>query len=143
MVATGVFWAFQLINLLSSLAMFLAPRRFHESLLKDPARAYAQLGFSPTAVEMVHNVIRGQGAALLAISVFLLVTGPSSRPSYLLIGIACTLTLLSHLGTAVHHLKSPLVMSVIGSISSMYPMLVINAVFAAAGFILYFRGLAP
>ena len=63
-----VFWTFQVINVPTAVGMFLFPRHFHQAMLKKPAAVYSALGFSPTAVAMLHNVLRGQGAALLAIS---------------------------------------------------------------------------
>jgi len=65
MSATTAHWVFQLINAPSALGLMLTPKRVHESMFADPPRVYKILGFSsPTAVEMVHNVLRGQGAAL-------------------------------------------------------------------------------
>jgi hypothetical protein len=123
---TIVFWAFNVINGLTALGMFLGPRRFHESTLVDPERAYQRMGFSPTAVEMVHNVIRGQGAALLAVSLFLILRGAADPSSYLLIALVCGLSLVAHIQTALHHLRSPTVMEAIGSIKPMYVILVVN-----------------
>lgn len=82
----AVFWVFQIINFSTALSMFLVPRRFHEAMLRQPQEFYARLGFSDTAVEMLHNVVRGQGAALLAISCALFYMGAGTPGSFLLIG---------------------------------------------------------
>lgn len=132
-----LFWAFQVINGLTALSMFLAPKTFHESMLKEPAKIYAKLGFSETAVEMLHNVIRGQGAALLAISAYLFALGSDERSAYLLIALACGLSLCAHIATARHHAKSPLVMEAIGSLGAMYPILAINTTFALLASAIY------
>lgn len=138
MIRSLIFWLFEIITGLSALAMFAQPRRVHESLVPDPGATYKKLGFSPLAVEMVHNVIRGQGAALLAISIFLVYLGPMHTGSFLLIAIASTLTLLSHLATARHHAGSPQVMAAIGSLRSLYALVAINAFFALMGTWLFF-----
>ena len=137
MLQTILFWAFQLINGLTALSMFFAPKKFHESMLKDPKTIYAKLGFSETAVEMLHNVIRGQGAALLAITIYLFVLGSGERSAYLLIALACALSLVAHIATTRHHAKSALVMDAIGSLGAMIPILAINAVVAALAAVIY------
>ena len=78
----AAFWVFQIINVATALGMFVAPRRFHESMLEHPQEVYAKLGFSGAAVEMLHNVIRGQGAALLAISCALFYLGSGARRAF-------------------------------------------------------------
>lgn len=132
-----VFWVFQLINAPTALGMFLTPGRFHETMIKNPEEAYRVLGFSPTAVEMLHNVIRGQGAALLAISIYLFFQGAAEVGSPLLIALTCGLSLVAHLGTMIHHLRSPVVMSALGTIRSMYGTLAINAVVGILALIAY------
>ena len=108
--------------------MSLNPRGFHESLFRNPQRVYQQLGFSDVAVEMLHNVIRGQGAALLAVSIFLWVAGSRQRSSYLLIALTCLLSVFAHLMTLQHHLNSPLVMEAIGGAGSLYVAISITSV---------------
>jgi hypothetical protein len=122
------FWSFQIINTLTGVGMSLNPRGFHEGLLRDPQRVYQQLGFSDVAVEMLHNVIRGQGVALLAISIFLWIVGPRERSSYLLISLTCALSVVAHLMTLRHHLSSPLVMEAIGGAESLYLAISITSI---------------
>lgn len=50
------FWSFQIINTLTGLLMSFFPKQFHESLFNNPQAVYANLGFSPVALEMLHNV---------------------------------------------------------------------------------------
>jgi hypothetical protein len=139
MIEIGLYALFQVINGISSLSMMAFPKRFHESLMKDPERVYQSLGFSPTAIGMLHNVIRGQGAALLSISLFMAFTGPHSKQTFLLMALAATLTLISHIMTAVHHARDAKVMAAIGSLKSLYPLLALNAIFAIGGFWIYFQ----
>ncbi|MEO5970602.1 MAG: hypothetical protein ABIQ95_11800 [Bdellovibrionia bacterium] len=129
-----IFWLFEILNGLTSLGMFFAPKRFHNSLFKNPQQAYQSMGFSSTAVEMVHNVIRGQGAALLAISVYLLIQGAEDARSYALIALTCTFSFVAHVFTARHHLKSPIVMAAIGAIKPLYGILIINLLVAVSAF---------
>ena len=126
----AVFWVFQIFNCLTALSMFLAPCRFHESMLKNPDDAYAKLGFSDTAVEMLHNVLRGQGAALLAISCALFYMGAGSRASFLSIGLTCGFSALAHVATMRHHLRSANVMDALGNINAIYPILGLNLALA-------------
>jgi len=58
------------------------PKQFHESLFKNPEAVYEKLGFSTIAVEMVHNIIRGQGAVLLAVSIFIWIERTKSQSVY-------------------------------------------------------------
>lgn len=133
-----VFWVFQVLNGLTSLAMAWTPATFHESLLpKPPQRTYQLLGFSPTAVEMVHNNIRGHGCALMTISVYLAIQGPDERLSYLLIGLTCLFAFISHSCTGIHHLGSPTVIAAVGSIKPLYNMLAVNAVVCVAAMYKY------
>jgi hypothetical protein len=127
MFAIIVFWIFQVINGLTALGMFFQPKKFHESTFKEPARVYRELGFSEVAVEMLHNVLRGQGAALLAISITLFYLGAASRASFVLIALTCGLSLIGHILTARHHLKSEAVMKALGGIQAMYVILILNA----------------
>jgi hypothetical protein len=124
----AAFWIFQVINTLTGVGMSLNPRGFHEGLLRDPQRVYQQLGFSDVAVEMLHNVIRGQGVALLAISIFLWIVGSRQRSSYLLIALTCLLSVVAHLMTLRHHLSSPLVMEAIGGAEPLYVALSITSI---------------
>lgn len=134
---TTTFWVFQIMNGLTSLAMVLAPRRFHESMLRAPEPTYLALGFSTIALEMLHNVIRGQGAALLAVSLYLFSLGPSQRSGFLLIGFVCFLSLLAHIATARHHLRSPEVMAALGTIRPMYGIFATNTVMTALAIVGY------
>ena len=139
MIAHIIFWLFQVLTLPSALAMVFATRKFHESMMKEPERAYKEIGFSPTAVEMVHNVIRGQGAALLAISFFLLYTGPHQKETFLLISIASFLTLISHIMTARHHMQSETVMKALGNdLRPMYFLLFVNAVMTVSASMVFY-----
>lgn len=140
MIGPAVFWLFQVLNGLTAIALSTVPKRFHETMIEDPERAYGRLGFSPTALEMLHNVLRGQGAALLAITVFLFYVGPSARQSYLLIGIACGLTLVAHVETLRHHRNSAVVRTAIKSLSAMYVMIAINLILSGAAFWVFFAG---
>ena len=138
--ANIIYWAFQLINGLTALAMVLAPKRFHESMFKNPSEVYVQLGFSETAVEMLHNVLRGQGSVLLAITCTLLYSGPGARTTFLLISLTCGLSLVAHIVTTQHHRKDPKVMAALGNMKAMIPILVVNLVFAIAGMIVFLWG---
>ncbi|KAK6497664.1 hypothetical protein TWF481_012069 [Arthrobotrys musiformis] len=137
--ASIFFYSFQAINGLSSASLFLAPKQSHESLFQEPQRAYDQLGFSPTAAEMLHNVLRGQAAALLSISTYLYSRGPKKADSFLLIGIAGAFTFVSQILTARHHVRNPQVMEALGSIKGIYPLLGLNLAFAAGGAWFYRR----
>lgn len=134
-----VFWLFQTLNTLTAASLFLTPRKAHESMFKDPARVYAELGFSATAVEMLHNVLRGQGAALMAVSVFLFVAGPENPLSFLLIALTCGFTMIAHIATARHHIRTPAVIKAIGSIGALFSMIAVNAVVASAALFAFLR----
>lgn len=114
------YWLFQAVNLPVALAMVLVPGSFHETLFKNPVNVYASLGFSPLAVEMLHTVLRGQGAALLAVSLFLLLRGGRQREAYLLIFLTTLCALGAHLATLHQHLDSPEVVLAIGDFSGLY-----------------------
>ncbi len=137
MLGPSVFWTFQGINSISALGMVVSPKHFHESLFPDPPRACKTLGFSETAVEMVHNVIRGQGAALLSISAFLFTLGPTDKASFLLIAFTCGSAALAHLLTMQHHRKSETVMKAVGSITPLYGMIALNLAIACSAAYLY------
>lgn len=124
----AAFWIFQVINTLTGVGMSLNPRGFHEGLLRDPQKVYQQLGFSDVAVEVLHNVIRGQGVALLAVSIFLWIVGSRQRSSYLLIALTCLLSVFAHVMTLQHHLSSPLVMEAIGGVESLYVAISITSI---------------
>lgn len=130
--ARSLFWSFQAINGFSAIALCIAPRRTHEATFRDPARVYQQLGFSPTAQEMLHNVLRGQGAAQLAISSYLAYLGPRNRSGYLLIALLCGYSGVAHIVNTRHHMNDANVRAAIGDdISSLYGIVLLNAVFGA------------
>lgn len=134
----AIFWIFQVSNGLTSLSMVTSPATFHEAMLpKPPQQTYKLLGFSPTAVEMVHNTIRGHGSALLAITLYLAAQGSADPLSYLLIGLTCVLSFVSHVCTAVHHIRSPAVMAAIGSIRPLYGILALNSIVGIPAFVTY------
>ena len=133
--ATAAFWVFQLINAPSALGLVLAPKRVHESMFADPPRAYEILGFSPTAVEMVHNVLRGQGAALLAISAYLFAIGPDDPGASLLIALTCGLSAVAHALTLRQHLGDARVREAIGSLGSLYGMIATNLAVGGVAFV--------
>jgi hypothetical protein len=133
------FWSFQIINSVAAFFMTFFPREFHESLFKDPEFVYAKLGFSPLAVEMTHNIIRGQGAVLLAVSIFLWIKGRKSNSAHLLISLVCLLSVYAHARTLVHHLKTTAVGTAIGSFEGLYITLVITAAVGVLNAIVYFR----
>ncbi len=138
----GTYWIFQILNTVTALGLFIAPRAFHESLFAEPQRVYALLGFSDTALSMLHNVLRGQGAALLAVSLFLFVGRAQSRRAFLLIALVCGLALIAHLGTLHHHLQSEIVRQAVGGLNSLYGMIAVNALIAL-GALWTYRRLRP
>ena len=133
------FWTFQIINTATACFMTFIPKQFHESLFQNPEVVYEKLGFSGTAVEMLHNVIRGHGAVLLAVSIFIWLEGMKSRSVYLLIALVCTLSVYAHVMTLAQHLRSDAILSAIGSLGSMYVTLSITAVVGILNFAAYFR----
>lgn len=140
MLAYLVYWTFQVVNGLASLGMSLSPQKTHESLFANPQQAYSLLGFSSaTAVEMVHNVLRGQGVALLAVSVYLFVAqGPQDPNSFLLIALVCGFSALAHVATLRHHRGNPVVMKAVGpSLSSLYVTIAVNLVVGGAAALVY------
>jgi hypothetical protein len=133
MLATVVYWFFQIVNGFTSLALVINPKKFHESTFKEPDRVYFAVGFSVTAREMLHNVLRGQGAALLSITMFLFYLGPNESKSMLLIAITCFLAAYTHIQTYRHHLASALVREALGdSLKSIYFLIGINLVVGSA-----------
>ena len=133
------FWSFQIINTLTACLMTFIPKQFHESLFKNPEAVYEKLGFSAIAVEMVHNVIRGHGAVLLAVSIFLWIERMKSRSVFLLITIVCVLSVYTHIMTLHQHLKTAEIVSAIGNFGSMYITIIITAVVGIMNFVVYFK----
>ena len=121
-----VFWTFQVLNVPTAVGMFLFPRHFHQAMLKKPAAVYSALGFSPTAIAMLHNVLCGQGAALLAISGGVGYLRAAHPGSFLLIALTCGLSLIAHGCTALHHRKSAQVRAALGTINALYGILLLN-----------------
>ena len=119
--------------------MTFIPKQFHESLFKNPEAVYEKLGFSAIAVEMVHNVIRGHGAVLLAVSIFLWIERMKSRSVFLLITIVCVLSVYTHIMTLHQHLKTAEIVSAIGNFGSMYITIIITAVVGIMNFVVYFK----
>ena len=119
--------------------MTFFPKQFHESLFRDPEMVYKQLGFSGVAVEMVHNVIRGHGAVLLAVSVFIWMKGMKSRVVFLLISLVCVLSVYAHIMTLHQHLKTPEIVSAIGNFGSLYVTIIITAAVGIMNFVVYWR----
>ena len=139
-VRLGTYWLFQALNTLTGLGLLLAPKAFHESMFENPDAAYVLLGFSETALDMLHNVLRGQGAALLAVSIFLFVLGRRDRRSYLLIFLVCGLSLVAHAFTLRHHLNSEPVRRAVGDFGPLYGMMAVNTLVALGGIRTYARG---
>lgn len=132
------FWSFQIINTLTACLMTFIPKQFHESLFKNPQSVYQKLGFSGVAVEMVHNVIRGHGAVLLAVSIFVYIQGVKSRSVYLLMAIVCALSVYAHIMTLHQHSKSDAVVMAIGDFSILNITLWITAAVGILNSIVYF-----
>jgi len=136
-VSKPVFYAFQVINGLGSLGLFLNPKGTHERMIKNPAKAYQVLGFSDTALEMLHDVLRGQGAALLATSTWLAAIGPNHKASYGLIASTCLFSAAANIFTVMHHRKSSIVMSVIDELTSLYGLIALNVTIGGAALACY------
>jgi len=134
-----VFYAFQVVNGLGSLGLVLDPKNTHQRLLKNPAKAYQVLGFSETALEMLHNVLRGQGAALLAVTAWLANMGPRNRESYGLIASTCLFSAAANTVTAYHHKKNSVVMSVIDELTSLYGLIALNVAVGGAALAVYLQ----
>ena len=137
----GIYWIFQIINTLSGAGLFFFPQAAHESLFENHTHAYAVLGFSDTALAMLHNVLRGQGAALLAVSLFLFTLGSRSRHAFSLIAFVCVLSLAAHLATLHQHLGSGTVQQAISGFGALYGMIAVNALLGL-GAIWAYRGRA-
>jgi hypothetical protein len=119
--------------------MTFIPKQFHESLFKNPEAVYEKLGFSAIAVEMVHNIIRGHGAVLLAVSIFIWIERMKSRSVYLLISIVCALSVYAHIMTLYQHLKTPEIVSAIENFGSIYLTIIITAVVGIMNFVVYLK----
>ena len=133
------FWSFQIINTITACLMTFIPKQFHESLFKNPEAVYEKLGFSAIAVEMVHNIIRGHGVVLLAVSIFIWIERMKSRSVYLLISIVCALSVYAHIMTLHQHLKTAEIVSAIGNFGSMYATIIITAVVGILNLIVYLK----
>ena len=133
------FWSFQIINTITACLMTFIPKQFHESLLKNPEAVYEKLGFSGIAVEMIHNVIRGHGCVLLAVSIFIWIERMRSRSVFLLISIVCVLSVYAHIMTLHQHLKTAEIANAIGNFGSMYVTIVIAAVVGISNFVVYLK----
>jgi hypothetical protein len=133
------FWSFQVINTLTACLMTFIPKQFHESLFKNPVLVYEKLGISSIAVEMFHNVIRGHGAVLLAVSIFVFLQGIKSRSVYSLIFIVCALSVYAHIMTLIQHLNSEDILRVIGNFGSLYFTIFITVTVGIMNSIVYFR----
>ena len=133
------FWSFQVINTITACLMTFAPKQFHESLFKNPVHVYEKLGISNIAVEMFHNVIRGHGAVLLAVSIFVFLQGIKSRSVFLLMFIVCVFSDYAHIMTLIQHLNSEDISKVIGKFGSLYFTIFITATVGFINFIVYFR----
>jgi hypothetical protein len=133
------YWSFQIINTANGFLMTFLPKEFHESLFRDPPAVYAKLGFSPLAVEMTHNIIRGQGAVLLAVSIFIWIQGWKSRSVHLLIALVCLFSMYAHALTLIHHMNTAAVGEAVGGFESLNVALVITAAVGVLNAIVYFR----
>ena len=133
------YWSFQIINTITACLMTFIPKQFHESLFKNPAAVYAKLGFSDIAVEMVHNIIRGHGAVLLAVSIFIWLERMKSRSVYLLITVICTLSVYAHTMTLLQHLKTAEIVNTIGDFGSMYFTIIVTSVVGILNYIVYLK----
>ncbi len=133
------FWSFQIINTFTACLMTFIPKQFHESLFKNPEIVYDKLGFSSIAVEMFHNVIRGHGAVLLAVSIFIFIKGIKSRSVYLLIAIVCTLSVYAHIMTLNQHLRTEDIVRVIGNFGSLYVTIFITAAVGIMNCVVYYK----
>ncbi len=135
----AAYWTFFVINTLTAAMMTFIPKGFHESLFKNPEAVYGALGFSELAVEMVHNIIRGHGAVLLAVSIFVFIEGVRSRSVYLLVAIVCGLSVYAHIMTLNQHLGSEAIVTAIGDFGSMYATIFITASVGALNLLVYLK----
>lgn len=132
------FWSFQIINTLTAVLMTFVPKQFHESLFKNPQVVYEKIGMSKIAVDMFHNVIRGHGAVLLAVSIFIFIQGIKSRSVYLLITIVCALSVFAHIMTLHQHLSSSEIVMAIDNFTSLYVTIFVTAGVGILNSIVYF-----
>jgi len=132
------FWSFQIINTLTAALMTFIPKQFHESLLKNPQTVYEKLGMSSITVEMFHNVIRGHGAVLLAVSIFIFMKGIKFRPVYLLIAMICIFSVYAHIMTLSQHLGTPAIVMAIGDFTSLYVTIFVTTAVGLLNGIVYF-----
>lgn len=137
MLGLVTFWVFQVLNGLTSMGMVWDPAAFHESLLrKPPQETYQLLGFSRTAVDMLHNNIRNHGSVLLVQTAYLAVQGPGNPLSFLLIGLTCWFSFMAHDCTCWDHTSNPIVMAII-DIKPLYYILAVNSVVGSAALLTY------
>ncbi len=108
-------------------------------MFENSAAAYAILGFSDTALDVLHNVLSEQGAALLAVSIFLFVLGRRGGRSYLLIFLVCGLSLVAHAFTLQQHLNSETVRRAVGDVGPLYGIMAVNALVVLGGIWTYVR----
>ena len=132
------FWSFQIVNTLTGFLMTFFPKDFHESLFAHPHAVYAKLGFSPIAVEMVHNIIRGHGAVLLAVSVFIWIERMKTRSVHLLIFVVCALSVYAHLMTLHHHLATPEISAAVGNFGPLYGTIAVTTVVGLLNAVVFF-----
>ena len=88
---------------------------------------------------MVHNIIRGHGVVLLAVSIFIWIERMKSRSVYLLISIMCALSVYVHIMTLHQHLKTADIVSAIGNFGSMYATIIITAVVGILNLVVYLK----
>ena len=133
------FWSFQIINTLTAVLMTFLPKQFHESLFKNPTVVYEKLGFSDIAVEMIHNIIRGQGSVLLAVSLFIFIRGAKSRYIYLLSALVCIFSVYAHIMTLIQHLKTEEIVKSIGNFESLYFTIILTASVGLFNLVVFFK----
>jgi hypothetical protein len=139
MITKAAYWSFQIINTITACLMTFLPKPFHESLFKNPEAVYEKLGFSAIAVEMVHNIIRGHGAVLLAVSIFIWIERTKSRSVYLLISIICALSVYAHIMTLHQHLKTAEVVNAIGNFGSLYVTIIVTLFVGILNLVVYLK----
>jgi hypothetical protein len=119
--------------------MTFIPKQFHESLFPNPEAVYGKLGFSGIAVEMVHNIIRGHGAVLLAVSIFIWIERMKSRSTFLLISLVCALSVYAHIMTLHQHLETPEIVRAIDNFGSIYLTVIVTLVVGIMNFVVYLK----
>eukprot|EP01118_Nematostelium_gracile_P001443 TRINITY_DN11481_c0_g1_i1.p1 TRINITY_DN11481_c0_g1~~TRINITY_DN11481_c0_g1_i1.p1 ORF type:complete len:125 (+),score=32.20 TRINITY_DN11481_c0_g1_i1:88-462(+) len=117
--------------------MIANPKNFHESMFKEPKKVYEALGFSNVALEMLHNVVRGEGAAFGAISTYLAIQGEANPLSHLLISITTGYAMVSHIFTLIHHQSNEKVMAALESIRPLYFMIFLNGAIGGSSLYVY------